>query len=95
MTSFTMNLRIFVCEKSEPSRETLCGLAQATRRSVLRELSETENGAPVRGNPKDSQLGKLRARESVRLQPFAWDSGPRWHEDRVPVGTRGLVLDGT
>jgi hypothetical protein len=49
--------------------------------------SAAENARSVRKNPKDSGLEKLRALQVVEYQGVSSDSGPRWHEDRVPHGT--------
>jgi hypothetical protein len=36
-----------------------------------------ENARPVRKNPKDSRLEKLRVRQAVEQQDVSSDSGPR------------------
>src|SRR5579872_564906 len=49
--------------------------------------SAAENARYVRKNPKDFGLEKLRSGQVVERQAICADSGPRWHEDRVPDGT--------
>src|SRR5665811_1352594 len=67
----------------------------AGRRSDGVASGRPQSGASVRRNPKDSVLEKLRGRQSSDPLVFYPDSGPRWHEDAVPDGTRGAVPDGT
>jgi hypothetical protein len=53
------------------------------------------NAQSVRRNPKDSRLVKLRCRQAVECTAASFDSGPRWHENRVPGRTTMRVPDGT
>src|SRR5690606_12438492 len=54
-----------------------------------------ERGAAVRKIPKESWLEELRRAHCFELTLGFDESGPRWHEDRVPDGTIGRVPDST